>query len=346
MEISIIIPTFNRGKVLKSTVLSIISHQYANCQYEIIVVDNGSTDETKIVCSEFANQIVNFSYYYDATPGLLTGRHIGASKAKGEIFAFIDDDVVVSDTWLNTIHSVMSKRNDIGFLTGPNLPLYHSYPPDWLSFFWSESKNGKECGWLSLIDFGKEEKEISPNYIWGLNFIIRKSIFQILGGFHPDNISKEFQHFQGDGETGLTLKAVEQNIKALYHPGVLLYHQVPSTRMTYEYFDNRAYYQGVCDSFTRLRKENGLYKTSLNIRKSPSFISKAKHFATKKIDNFLKPDSNNSILPEEIRSLMKRFEAKRTEGFDFHQTAFRENKQVRDWVLRENYFEYKLPKND
>ncbi|MCZ2223451.1 MAG: glycosyltransferase family 2 protein [Chitinophagales bacterium] len=215
MLISIIIPTFNRADQLNRTLFSLVELKTPKHLFEIIIVDNGSTDKTKEVIEKYINQNKGFTikYFYDDIPGLLTGRHRGAKEAKGEILTFIDDDILVSETWLNTIYSVMSSRVDIGFLTGPNLPLYESYPPTWLNYFWSNHQYGKTCGWLSLLDFGNEIKEISPNYVWGLNFTVRKNVFQQLGGFHPDNISKEFQHFQGDGETGLTLKAIEQSIK-------------------------------------------------------------------------------------------------------------------------------------
>jgi len=344
MLISIIIPTFNRADQLNRTLFSLVELKTPKHLFEIIIVDNGSTDKTKEVIEKYINQNKGFTikYFYDDIPGLLTGRHRGAKEAKGEILTFIDDDILVSETWLNTIYSVMSSRVDIGFLTGPNLPLYESYPPTWLNYFWSNHQYGKTCGWLSLLDFGNEIKEISPNYVWGLNFTVRKNVFQQLGGFHPDNISKEFQHFQGDGETGLTLKAIEQSIKALYHPDVFVYHQMPSSRLTYEYFDNRAFYQGVCNSFTTIRKENGLYKNSNSNYYKISFFHKLKHFVKTKARYVLSNSSKTSI-PEDIENLMTRFDKKQQEGFEFHQKAFKENELVREWTLRDNYFDYKLP---
>lgn len=81
----------------------------------------------------------------------------------------------------------MLNQPNIMFLTGINLPLYESYPPEWLSYFWSNNEYGRDCGWLSLIDFGTTI-QIHPKYVEIPNFIIRKTAFEQLGGFHPDNI--------------------------------------------------------------------------------------------------------------------------------------------------------------
>ncbi len=342
MYISIIIPTFNRADLLASTINSIFSKSTSSVVFEVIVIDNGSTDTTKEVCSTYEKKHSNFSYFFDATPGLLTGRHKGAKEAKGKILAFIDDDVIVSSEWLKTIANVMLSQPDIMLLTGPNLPLYESYPPEWLSYFWSNNEYGRDCGWLSLIDFGTTIQEIHPKYVWGLNFIIRKTAFEQLGGFHPDNISKAFQQFQGDGESGLCIKAVEQNMKALYHPGVMLYHQIPNSRLTYEYFDNRAYYQGVCDSYTTIRKQEGLYKISPSAN-SRNLFSRVINLVAYKLQKIRNSYNKNEPIPNEIQLLFQRFEQKRMEGFNFHQQAFAQNELVKQWVLKENYFNYQIP---
>jgi len=342
MFISIIIPTINRADLLEQTISTIIKNNKQFTAFEIIVVDNGSTDNTQMLCKKLQQEYSFFTYYYDNTPGLLTGRHLGANKAKGNILAFIDDDILVSDTWLTTIYQTMNTRNDIDFLTGPNLPFYHSYPPAWLQYFWTKDFNGKHCGWLSLLDFGKEIKEISPNYVWGLNFIIRKNTFITLGGFHPDNIAKQFQHFQGDGETGLTMKAMAKNIKALYHPAAMVYHQVPTSRMSFEYFDNRAFYQGVCNSFTDIRLKNGL-GININecVQQKTSLYKKIKNYTKHKIKKLIL--TNKNATPQEVIELFDRFNKKLQEGYQFHQEAYHTNPLVQQWTLQENYFNYKLP---
>ena len=166
---SIIIPTYNRAYQLLLTLQSLVRLKTSRDLFEIIIVDNGSSDTTKEVVSkcQIENADITIKYFYDDTPGLLTGRHRGAFESKGDILTFIDDDVNLSTTWLDSIINVMKEREDIAFLTGPNLPLYESYPPKWLDYFWNKAYGGQHCGWLSLLDLGNEIKEVHPNFVWG-----------------------------------------------------------------------------------------------------------------------------------------------------------------------------------
>jgi hypothetical protein len=91
--------------------------------------------------------------------------------------------------------------------------------PTWVESFWSTTPyGGRMCGFLSLLDLGGDAIEIHPNYIWGLNFAIQRRALFDLGGFHPDCIPDALRHFQGNGETGLTM-VLAQGYKAVFKPG-------------------------------------------------------------------------------------------------------------------------------
>jgi glycosyltransferase involved in cell wall biosynthesis len=346
--ISIIIPTFNREKQLNRTLRSLVQVNSQANDFEILVIDNGSTDGTKEIVHDFIyeNSKHNIVYIYDPIPGLMTGRHRGAIEAKGEILTFIDDDVQVSPNWLNGIIETMDARKDVDLLTGPNLPLYESYPPYWLNYFWGKVYDGKQCGWLSLLDLGNKSIEIHPNYVWGLNFTIRKNVFFELKGTHPDSIPKEYQIYQGNGETGLTMKAFINNKKALYLPKALVYHEVPESRMTLDYFEKRAYFQGVCNSFTQLRLSNQQNDVKLIAKVKPrNGLFELKKLIKKEVKNliFPKKQNNQNVEPTEILEFRKLLENKLQEGFDFHQNAYKKDAVVRDWVHREDFLDYTLP---
>jgi glycosyltransferase involved in cell wall biosynthesis len=333
--ISIIIPSYNRSKQLYTTLFSFNNLDFEGVNFEIIIIDNGSTDDTPIIVRDFIDSNPNFKiiYKYDDTSGLLTGRHLGAKIANGNILTFIDDDVVLTRNWLRSIDTLMM-NSDIDLLTGPCLPLYESYPPKWLNYFWRKTAHGgKVCLWLSLIDLEKDNEEIDPNYVWGLNFTIRKNVFLELKGFNPDNISKKLQMFQGDGETGLTNKAALANKKAYYSKGVMLYHQISNERLTYEYFEKRAFYAGVCNSYSLLRygENNGIVGSKL------SFINKFMSYYYNLTFRLV------LIFNPEYKSLYRRFYLKEQEGFKYHQELYKINLGVRNWVHKDNYLNYELP---
>jgi glycosyltransferase involved in cell wall biosynthesis len=329
--ISIIIPTFNRCELLKNTIESILKHNSNFALYEIIAVDNGSTDETKNVVEEIQKRKpeLTLKYFYDEIPGLLTGRHRGYKEAKGEILTFIDDDVEVSETWLDGIIECMKSRSEIALLTGPCKPKYEISPPDWLDFFWTNDQNGLHCGWLSLLDFGTEEKEIDPLFVWGLNFTIRREVFENLKGFHPDTMPKVQQYFQGDGETGLSMKAKEKGYLAVYSPKVLLNHFVPKSRLTLEYMYERSYFQGVADGYTEIRQKNGLYEVKVE---KVSFQKTIKRFIKNRI---FKKKNNETLYFEKI--IKDKYKA----GKDFINTNYHSQSKVKSWILQKNYLDIK-----
>jgi glycosyltransferase involved in cell wall biosynthesis len=326
--ISIIIPTFNRSHTLNLTLASILDQQTLK-NLEVIIADNGSTDNTAQVCQSYIKDHPNiFKYIYEQEPGLLSGRHAGALAAKGDIVCFLDDDVSLSTGWLSGVKSAFSNPK-IKLATGPCLPLYETAPPQWLDFFWDKfSTTGKFCTWLSLIDLGEKEIEILPVYVWGLNFCIRKETLFELGGFHPDNIPKRYQMFQGDGETGLAIKAHKMNMKALYCPHIKLHHHVSAERLTINYFEKRAFYQGVCDSFTQLRSNSENGRTFKRIGK---------------IKQTIKNSIKALFTPNDVLKVKNAANKAYKNGFRYHQAAFKTNENVKEWVLKDNYWEYKLP---
>jgi len=349
VDVSVIIPTLNRSELLLKTLYSLSMLDYPKDKFEIIVVDNNSTDETEIVTKKFIenNNKLNVSYYLDTTPGMLSGRHKGADVAKGEVLTFIDDDVKVSVTWMAAIMDAFRKYEDVDLVTGPCLPEYEVPPPNWLKEFWTPAYQGRICGWLSLMDLGDKEIFISPTYVWGLNYSIRKKTLYHLGGFHPDCVPPNFQQFQGDGETGLSHKAIKLAYKALYNPNVKLHHYINKERLTIPYFEKRAYYQGVANSYTHCRHQNNLQKDTtssapiLSEKKNKTVLGKMSYH----LMQLLKHGKNIvfSSSTSEINAIKKLLDKKQKEGFDFHQKEFKENEVIRNWVLKEDYWDYKLP---
>jgi len=343
VELSIIIPTFNRARLLKKILISIAEQQNVDFSFEVIVVDNGSTDETPAVCNEAGGRIQNFIYSFDDEPGLLTGRHKGISLSKGKVLSFIDDDVELNPQWMHSIVHHFRGSPDISIMSGPCLPKYETYPPQWIDYFWQPTPyGGKMCLPLSLIDVGVNMTEIDPLYVFGLNYSIRKETLIKLGGFHPDCIPAHLQKYQGDGETGLSIKAGIEKYRALYVAAAFVYHQVPSERLTPEYFEKWHYYNGICQSYSDIRKKYNLYKFhEAAIPLSTHLLRRIK----RKLITVLKAFVNDpqTKLPREILQLKARFAKKYHEGYEFHQRNFLTDKMVKEWVLKPDYWNYQLP---
>ncbi len=335
--ISVIIPTLNRSSTLSVALKSLVA-QISEAQFEVIVVDNGSTDATKAVTEKFIIEYPShqISYIYESVPGPLSARHRGALAAKGDIFVFIDDDIDADVYWLQAIADSFVDQH-VQLVGGRNLPKYEAEPPEWLNWFWRTHPYGRTCEYLSLLDFGDEVREIDANYIWSLNFSIRKQALFDLGGFHPDYLPQHLQHFQGDGETGLTRKAKQLNYKAIYQPKATIFHQVSASRMSYEYFAKRFYFQGVCDSYHQIRKSGGLKKLSWRERVN-QIKAQIKEQFWKIKQEFSFPDklAQEHVLKRLLNQSLKN-------GYEFHQQTIRKNPDLLDWILKADYWDYKLP---
>lgn len=105
IEYSVVIPAYNRSQKLREALLSLSNQTVSQDEYEIIVVDDGSTDDTKKVAEEFCGKHskLNFKYFYQKNSGCAKARNTGILNAKGQIIFFTDDDCVVPPEWMEKI---------------------------------------------------------------------------------------------------------------------------------------------------------------------------------------------------------------------------------------------------
>jgi len=105
IQASIIIPTYNRGKIIKKVIESLSNQSYPPDKYELIVVDDGSTDNTEEVIRSIHTPC-NLRYFRRKKEGIASARNYGIKKAKGEIIIFVDSDVVVNRDFVKEhVHS-------------------------------------------------------------------------------------------------------------------------------------------------------------------------------------------------------------------------------------------------
>jgi glycosyltransferase involved in cell wall biosynthesis len=330
LDLSVIIPTRNRSKLLDTTLESITRQTMDIFLFEVIVVDNASTDNTKEIALSYTNKL-NIKYIYEPKPGLHEGRHVGLKNAISDILVYADDDIEAFPEWLETIYTVFQKQKDVVLIGGKNLPKFEATPPFWIVEMWNNSNNlGYLLGDLSILDFGNTPKEISPYYVFGCNFSIRKQVVIDAGGFHPDGMPFELIRFRGDGETYISKYITDNHLKAFYHPLASVYHWVPISRMTEDYFCKRRYSQGISDAFSLLRSNN-------------KKILAAKH--EYKIKRFIKIFFGIKQL-EELTQLMKLLKLTEKEkafnrsyqlGYDYLVKCYNLDVEVKNWILKENY---------
>lgn len=328
MMLSVIIPTRNRSDLLSMALLSLTRQTLAESQFEILIIDNGSTDNTAQITERYSTQLHNLKYFYEPEPGLHAGRHRGMLEAQNDILVFADDDIEALPTWLESIQSAFCAP-DVAMVGGNNLPMFVSPPPEWLLALWNRSykRNIRAIPALSIIEINGAIRDYDPYYVWGCNFSIRKKVLYAAGGFHPDGMPKELIKFRGDGETHVSRFVKECGMRCIFHPGASVHHKVTQERMTFDYFYQRGFNQGISDSYSIMRNQNNPPKFQIK----QSLLSKLFNYGAKQLAK---------LTPLERDAKQALFEMKcgYHEGYSFHQKMYLENEDVRIWTHKPKYF--------
>lgn len=331
MYLSVIIPTRNRSSLLEKAIQSLIAQTYPQDDFEVIIIDNGSTDGTKNIVEPYKTKLPHLIYAYEPSPGLHVGRHAGLKIARGDILVYADDDIEAFPTWLEGIAESFEDPS-VALVGGNCLPRYESSPPPWVELLWSTTQFGKANSMYSILDFGNTIQEISPYYVWGCNFSIRKEVLLKVGGFHPDGMPDELLQYRGDGESAVSREILNMRYKTIFNPKASVYHFVSTKRMTLEYIHKRGYMQGISDSYTSIR-QNHKADPKMAIRMSISNqIYRFKMRVRGHISTGMQPRDH--------------YRSGWLEGYLYHQHEALKNERLLDWILRNNYFAEngKIPK--
>lgn len=327
--ISLVIPTRDRADLLDAALRSVADQSFDWSWFEVLVIDNGSTDQTRVISEKWAARLPKLRYLYVEEPGLHVGRHLGLAEVQSDILVFADDDIEAQSGWLQAIADVFSDPG-VAMAGGNNLPLFLQTPPPWLEHLWNRrAKNGsRSLSALSIQEWPEGRYPISPFNVWGCNFAIRKSVLLAAGGFHPDGMPKELIRFRGDGETHVSRYVAEHGLKCLFDSGASVYHKVTPERMTLAYFRQRGFNQGVSDSYTQLRGG------AMQPAKRRSFAFRAASWGRQ----WLRRIRAAGQRAREASRAIDEMRAGHREGFAYHQAAYRDDPEVRAWVHREHYF--------
>ncbi len=331
LHVSIIIPTHNRGDLLSSSIESILVQKADGFNYEIIVVDNNSTDQTaSLIADKIRSNGHTLRYVFEPQLGLVHGRHRGAREARGDLLVFCDDDIIACSGWLQSVYEAFCDPQ-VALVGGKILPNYMSPPPSWVDTFWMHDKVGTWMFYLSLIDLGEDFKDIPANYIFGANFSIRKTILLECKGFHPDAFPRKLVHLRGDGEYGLSLKIMKRGYRSVYHPRAIVKHTIPENRITPSYFCWRSFCQGISDSYTQIRRHD-LTVASAN---RPDICAQMDdEFITTMLKGELKFES------ESVADVRTCVNFSYNQGWLYHRHRAKSDPKLLAYVTRSTYFSF------
>jgi glucosyl-dolichyl phosphate glucuronosyltransferase len=233
MKVSVILCTFNRSATLPSALDSLATQQLSeSVSWEVIVVDNNSTDNTRATVESYSNRYPRrFRYIFESQQGLSRARNAGICAAQGEILAFLDDDVIAEPDWLANLTSALgdSKWQGAG---GRIVPPSGFAPPKWLPLGGENDLGGP----LALFDLGTTPGELQ-RAPYGANMAFRRSMFEKYGDFRVDLGRCGASLLSGeDTEFANRLLAGSEPLR--YEPSAIVHHPVPAERLNEKYFRN------------------------------------------------------------------------------------------------------------
>jgi len=239
--ISVVVCTYRRWDFLIECIESILANRYPKQAYEVLVVGQGSDDETKdIIARKFKGQCP-IKYLHVNKIGLSCARNAGYKKARGEIIAFIDDDAVASTHWLEGYREVFEEITPLPGMAGGKIkPIWEVARPEWLP---------QEKEFLyGLYDIGDEIRPF-PEYELpiGANFAVRRDLLEKFNGFDERmGFNEENKHSMLAGEDSLLgLRIKEAGFPIYYQPKAAVSHHISAKKLKKRYFLKRHFWEGI-----------------------------------------------------------------------------------------------------
>ncbi|HEY9619211.1 MAG TPA: glycosyltransferase family 2 protein [Crinalium sp.] len=241
-QISAIICTHNRDSYLGAAIDSLLEQDFPG-EFEVIVVDNASTDRTREVV-EARLPHPRLQYVYEPVTGLSVARNCGAKAANSPILAYLDDDAVATPQWLRILYAAYQNNEKLAVAGGKVTLLWATgmEPPQWLS--------DSLAGNLGAYDLGEnvvyiDRPGLTPR---GLNYSIRRTFLDQIGGFDP-NLGRVGKNLLSNEELMMTELALEMGWQVAYLPEALVAHNVAPERMYRSWFLSRSWWQGISECY-------------------------------------------------------------------------------------------------
>lgn len=250
MDFSIVIPTYNRADELRQTIRSIAKLTVAG-EWELLVVDNKSTDHTRAVIEgESASFPAPLRYLFEPEQGRYAAINTGIRAAQGDIIATTDDDARVEPDWLKQAAAGLEALG-CDYVGGKVLPIWKAARPAWLP-----NRPGGHWAVLALQDHGDAPREFGVNGLpWplGINTATKREAFDRTDLF-DNRLGRKAGTLRNQAQREWHLRARAAGLRGFYVPEMVVHHVVEAERMKKQYFWRWYYWHGISRAilFTKL----------------------------------------------------------------------------------------------
>lgn len=241
LQITVVVAAYNRAELTKQCLMAIAGQTLSTDLFEVLVVNNNSTDNTEQMVTEFIVDKSNFRLINEKMQGLSAVRNRGWKEGKGQYVVFIDNDIMPQPDLLEKVLSAFDSIRPSPLVIGSKImPSFSSKPAKW----WSDD--------FEIRSWGEHARFLTSAEAWegfsGGCCTFKKDILEALNGFST-TLGMNGEKLRGGEETDLfnRIHAMnDDNDHSLwYDPEILVYHWVPKAHLSFFYHLKRSYGFGV-----------------------------------------------------------------------------------------------------
>jgi glycosyltransferase involved in cell wall biosynthesis len=266
MQVTVAIPTYSRSRTLRQTLEGIAKQDFPADQFEVVVIDNNSTDDTRDVVAAFSGAVPAPRHVLESRQGLDHARNRGIAEAAGGIVLFADDDILVAPDWIRQMLAPFAAdfAGDIGAVGGEVIPVFPDGLPPWVA------------DWHSPLAFRLDAGPIPPGQSpMGANLAFRKAVFTEVGLFHTE-LDRAAGSFFSGGDTEMIRRVRAAGKTVWFAPAAAVRHQMPASRTTLRYAARHAFDSARSRVIDRAERSGGtaylLTRLPLNLAKALGFF--------------------------------------------------------------------------
>jgi glycosyltransferase involved in cell wall biosynthesis len=230
--VSVIICCFNSSKRLPKTLDHLKVQEFqSNIKWEVIVVDNASTDNTAAIAKEYwGNHPVPLRVVTETKPGLSNARTTGINNSKYDYVTLVDDDNWVENRWVEKLFTILDNNDDVALCGGRGIGVFETERPSWFDSFEESYAIGPQNNVTGILPPDKA-------FLYGAGIGIKKEILQNLlkSGFTFWLSDRSGKNLSSGGDYELCLVMSLLGYKLYYDHDMTFYHYMPAGRLTWEY---------------------------------------------------------------------------------------------------------------
>ena len=240
--VSVIVATHNRAALVGDTIRALLGQIVPpRLTWEILVVDNGSTDGTRDVIASFARGPVPVRYLSEPARGKSRAVNAGLRVARAPVVALTDDDVLPASDWVAVASRILDEAKADG-AGGKVLPRWEAPAPDWVT------QSPRLLHLLGLMEHDRRATLSLPipfePQVWGPNMVFRRSVLETVGGLDERRGPVGGRRFS-DEDTEIVRRLLAEGHRVVYDPSLIVHHRVPATRLRRGYFRRVQWDSGV-----------------------------------------------------------------------------------------------------